>query len=517
MVSSKPALPLTADGSLRRCHSTNEVKKPPTIINRGASSSISLFFIAPSGKDSSSHGSSGSSCRKHTCVSTELRIAVTIGMFTLIGIAFGFSMGISQKGDDLTWRLHAALLVPPHQLTSEAVVPPILRPIPLVSGNSSETNITCERSTLNQDAKQEGTHAKYLKRVLKAVVESIWEKEAPVELIEAKPNEQPAIYNLEDEQLFRAALAVETSQSPGVIQQYTETTSIFQRRGAGSRMKLDPTLNRRIAFLFLTKGPLHLAPLWEQFFKGYTGLFSIYIHHSPDYKYGEEELPEVFRGRQIPSKVVSWGGANLVDAERRLLAQALMGASNERFVLLSESCIPLFSFEHVYNYIMPSNVSFVESYDEASIVGRGRYRRGLMPLVPLAHWRKGSQWFELQRDLARFVVADRRYIRKFKRHCFPVGKSNDCFADEHYLATMLHLEHGARLANRTVTYVDWKRVPFVWHPYSFNSSEIGRPLIEEMRGGAACGRDPAACHLFGRKFQVGTVGALFTHRRALGF
>ncbi|KAJ1405727.1 Glycosyl transferase, family 14 [Sesbania bispinosa] len=58
----------------------------------------------------------------------------------------------------------------------------------------------------------------------------------------------------------------------------------------------------KVAFLFLIKGPVLLAPLWERFFKGNEGLYSIYVHSHPSFN---ETVPEssVFHGRRIPSKV----------------------------------------------------------------------------------------------------------------------------------------------------------------------------------------------------------------------
>lgn len=58
----------------------------------------------------------------------------------------------------------------------------------------------------------------------------------------------------------------------------------------------------KIAFMFLTKGPIPLAPLWERFFKGHKSLYSIYIHSLPSY---EPRFPStsVFYDRQIPSQV----------------------------------------------------------------------------------------------------------------------------------------------------------------------------------------------------------------------
>ena len=59
---------------------------------------------------------------------------------------------------------------------------------------------------------------------------------------------------------------------------------------------------RKVAFMFLTRGKLPLGPLWEKFFKGHRGLYSIYLHTSPEFT---EEPPEssVFYKCRIPSKV----------------------------------------------------------------------------------------------------------------------------------------------------------------------------------------------------------------------
>lgn len=58
----------------------------------------------------------------------------------------------------------------------------------------------------------------------------------------------------------------------------------------------------KVAFMFLTRARLPLAPLWEMFFRGKEGLYSIYLHTSPEFTI---EPPEssVFYKRRIPSKV----------------------------------------------------------------------------------------------------------------------------------------------------------------------------------------------------------------------
>ncbi|KAL8153882.1 hypothetical protein V2J09_011642 [Rumex salicifolius] len=189
----------------------------------------------------------------------------------------------------------------------------------------------------------------------------------------------------------------------------------------------------KVAFMFLTRGRLPLMPLWETFFKGHKGLFSIYIHMSTKFKNDDEPLQSsVFHKRRIPSKPFEWEKATIMDAERRLLANALLDFSNERFILVSESCIPLFNFSTMYNYSINSNHSHISSIDDPTQVGRGRYNKRMSPTISLFDCRKGSHWFEVERWLAIEIVSDTIYFPTFKDHCHL-----PCYMDEHYLATLV--------------------------------------------------------------------------------
>ncbi|CAI5962455.1 unnamed protein product [Closterium sp. NIES-64] len=97
-----------------------------------------------------------------------------------------------------------------------------------------------------------------------------------------------------------------------------------------------PRRERKVAFMFLTKGAVPLAPLWERFFKGHEGRYSIYVHASPDYTF-PKNASTLFSNNTIRSEQVGWGLPTMVDAERRLMAAALADPANHRFVLLSES------------------------------------------------------------------------------------------------------------------------------------------------------------------------------------
>ncbi|KAG4962588.1 hypothetical protein HKD37_14G039630 [Glycine soja] len=277
----------------------------------------------------------------------------------------------------------------------------------------------------------------------------------------------------------------------------------------------------KIAFMFLTKGPLPLAPLWERFLKGHEKFYSVYIHSLPSY---QPQFPSssVFYNRQIPSQsgggnvdflisvtwlvhqVSEWGRMNMCDAERRLLANALLDISNEWFILLSESCIPLYKFSFVYHYIMKSKHSFVGAFDDPGPYGRGRYNEHMAPLVNVTKWRKGSQWFEVNRKLAITIVEDTTFHPIFEQYCRPA-----CYVDEHYFPTMLTIQAANVLANRSITWVDWSRGGA--HPATFGRNDITEEFFNRVRGGHIClynNRNSSVCVLFARKFAPSALEPL---------
>ncbi|KAH6759973.1 Core-2/I-branching beta-1 [Perilla frutescens var. frutescens] len=259
----------------------------------------------------------------------------------------------------------------------------------------------------------------------------------------------------------------------------------------------------KIAFMFLTPGPLPLAPLWDRFFKGHKGFYSVYVHPHPSYNYSVPP-DSAFYARTIPSQAVYWGTISMMDAERRLLANALLDSSNQRFILLSDSCIPVFNFTTVYSYLSATNHSFLGSFDDPRKPGRGRYNRRMWPNITLEQWRKGSQWFELHRDLAVRVVSDDKYYPLFRDFCLP-----PCYNDEHYLPTLVNILYPESNANRTITWVDWSRGGP--HPRKFGWVDVKPELLNHIRFGSQCiynGNTTNLCNLFARKFLPNTIAPL---------
>ncbi|KAL6331969.1 hypothetical protein AAG906_020322 [Vitis piasezkii] len=242
-------------------------------------------------------------------------------------------------------------------------------------------------------------------------------------------------------------------------------------------LSMPPTQSRnpKLAFMFLTRGSLPFEMLWDKFFHGHEGRFSVYVHAS---KERPIHVSRYFVNQDIHSEKVIWGKISMVDAEKRLLAHALKDPDNQHFVLLSDSCVPLYKFDHVYNYLMYTNISYVDSFEDPGPHGNGRYSEHMLPEIEMSDFRKGAQWFSMKRQHALIVMADNLYYSKFKDYCKPGLEGRNCIADEHYLPTFFHIIDPGGIANWSVTHVDWSEAK--WHPKSYRAQDVNFELLKNI-------------------------------------
>ncbi|KAF3451755.1 hypothetical protein FNV43_RR07851 [Rhamnella rubrinervis] len=294
----------------------------------------------------------------------------------------------------------------------------------------------------------------------------------------------------------------------------------------------------KIAFLFLVRRSLPLDFLWGSFFENAdAGSFSIYIHSAPGFVFDDSNTKShFFYGRQLRNSIqVAWGESSMIQAERLLLGEALEDPANQRFVLLSDSCVPLYNFSYIYNYLMASPRSFVDSFLDAK---EGRYNPKMSPKIPKNKWRKGSQWIALVRDHAEVIVDDEIIFPVFKKLCkrrplldaskgkmnAKLQKQHNCIPDEHYVQTLLAMSGlEGELERRTVTYTSWnlsatKMETKGWHPTTFTYANSGPEKIKEIKSinhvyyeteyrteWCRSNSTSVPCFLFARKFSQGAA------------
>ncbi|XP_041028381.1 glycosyltransferase BC10 [Juglans microcarpa x Juglans regia] len=299
----------------------------------------------------------------------------------------------------------------------------------------------------------------------------------------------------------------------------------------------------KIAFLFLARTNLPLDFLWDTFFENAdVANFSIYIHSAPGFVFDDSTAKSpFFRGRELKNSIqVLWGESSMIEAEKLLLNAALEDPANQRFILLSDSCVPLYNFGFIYNYVMASPRSFVDSFLDMK---EGRYNPKMSPVIPKEKWRKGSQWIALVRSHAEVIVEDEAILSVFKKFCkrrppvdaskgklnINLQKQHNCIPDEHYVQTLLAMSDlEGELERRTLTYTLWnqsatKMEKKGWHPFTFNFANAGPKQINEIKDinhvyyetefrieWCRSNSMLVPCFLFARKFSQGAAMRLLS-------
>jgi hypothetical protein len=237
----------------------------------------------------------------------------------------------------------------------------------------------------------------------------------------------------------------------------------------------------KIAFLFLAISDVFHQNHWRNFFHNHENEYSIYVH-------SKQELPQrsFFRQFEMAEKVpTTW--ANTMHAQRALLKEALKDATNQKFVFVSETTIPVASFERVYHDLFRTDKSIFDFWPSSHLEGRPFYYkpRILKPLSDDIQY-ISTQWIVLNRKHAELMVKDDYYISIATR--YPSDQ-------EHYPATLLAAHNLLdEVEMRDTTFVLWEKGPDGQAPFYFHNLDDVRQLDYAKR---ACARS----YLFARKFH----------------
>ncbi|OJU80484.1 MAG: hypothetical protein BGO10_06200 [Chlamydia sp. 32-24] len=233
---------------------------------------------------------------------------------------------------------------------------------------------------------------------------------------------------------------------------------------------------KKIALLFLTRSDLNQPKIWKKWVD--PRKCTVYNHSKSIPK---DPWLAKYRIKNIQPN--EWGF--LLLPQQALLQEALKNPLNEKFIFLSESCIPLRSCKETHKILL----SFPESQMcWNDIWWRGDPARTLTEFPP-EHHLGNHQWIILNRKHAELMANDNYWIHLANNHI--------C-SDEAYPATFFSMCGVLdEFRNELTTYVDW----FRGSPYTFceDNEENEDALIQ-----AKCsshGIFGASLCLFARKFS----------------
>lgn len=232
-------------------------------------------------------------------------------------------------------------------------------------------------------------------------------------------------------------------------------------------IKFDKTIqfekneNNKIAFLFLTRNNLKQPKLWYDFLSEGNGKCNIYVHSKEREKLNQQFLID----HQIPEHIhTEWGRTSLVTATNLLIKNALKDKTNKMFVLVSESCIPLYSFETIHEVLLNLSGTSNKSYLYTKITPKkeadlDEYRYSMIKMKDAVYTQLsrngdptkelGITWDNCMRN-SQWMILNREHAEIIDQHNHESLWKNFNVADEWYHYNVLRY-YDPKIVENTIT------------------------------------------------------------------
>jgi hypothetical protein len=220
----------------------------------------------------------------------------------------------------------------------------------------------------------------------------------------------------------------------------------------------------KIAFLFLTRGDVNQPKLWDAFIDGVPKEeYSVYCHP----KFQRSLVSKMLKGKAIPPQIeTKHGHISLVSATILLMQEAIKDPENTHFILLSESCIPLYTFSGLKDRLITIGKSVFGYQDLRDLETENRYNAMTVPdFLTRDQFFKQSQWMCLHREAVELILSV-DYVNIFQKVYAP---------DEHYFISVLVKEGypmDEKVENNYMTFVNWTEAVRRFIPQTIKDGEI---------------------------------------------
>jgi len=214
---------------------------------------------------------------------------------------------------------------------------------------------------------------------------------------------------------------------------------------------------KKIGFCFLCVNGLNQLNIWKKFFEGNYERCNIYIH-SKNHATLKRDFDKKYQMAEHAD--TAWGG-NLYNAIRIMYRKAIEN-EDYKVVLVSDSHIPITTFDNVYNFLTSDNKSFIEY--QAHIPTEERHCGTLMMQynrfinnfkrskefkynIDIAHWFFNEMWTILNLEDTKLICDDNKIINYFE----------GAFAwDENYPSYILSINGRLKDVHKYgTTFVNW--------------------------------------------------------------
>lgn len=243
--------------------------------------------------------------------------------------------------------------------------------------------------------------------------------------------------------------------------------------------------NGKVAFLALTYKSFQKEDLMKRFFdESQKELYNLYIHSKEDISGNYFHKYVIDSSLRIPT---AWGYYSLVQATCILLKEALKDPSNQKFILISDSHLPLYNMKDMTEILFKEAHVLSFRFLDGRLAKHRFYKMlnfSSSNVIDIPFSVKDasfvSQWFVCNRaDAEIFVEAEAKYRNLFDHQCLTL-------ADESWFA-IIAKHNKIPYQDRTFCFSDWDWETDEYmiskgckkNPHTF--SKVSNEFIDEQR------------------------------------
>lgn len=230
----------------------------------------------------------------------------------------------------------------------------------------------------------------------------------------------------------------------------------------------------KIAFMFLTYAKLSKSEIWYNYFKNVDdNKYSVYIHNKHDFNSKKNMHDKYFEKFIIKNKVeTKWGHINLVRATINLLKESLLDQDNTFFYLVSDTTVPLKSFDEFYDFIMNKKNNIFKDVKQNCYYFDNERKKRYLSVSSKIHcsieqFAYCSQW----------MILDRKTAEYFSENDQTTFFEDMSAPDEHYFITICNMKKIPYVHDDKILFTKWEKNGA--HPKSyFNTDEVNQKELE---------------------------------------